>query len=176
MTCRGERYTTARWIHSSVMPELVALAAVAEDGTIGDDGEMPWHYPADLNHFREITMGHPIVMGRRTWESLPSALDGRTNLVLSESLERSQNRCRPIIMRSIEEALDYAETFKQPTYVVGGVSVYEQMLPDCSRVVITRIPEAPDGDAKFPELDDSWHVAEQYKLRDGLVVEEHARA
>ena len=153
------------------MTELVALAAVAEDGTIGDGGELPWHYPSDLHRFKETTMGHPIIMGRRTWESLPGPLDGRTNIVLSESLERPTNRTRRIIVRSIDEAIDIARVMPQPTYVIGGATVYEQMLPDCERVELTRIPEQPDGDTKFPEFD--GELTNQYKLRDGLVVEEY---
>ncbi|MFB6076615.1 MAG: dihydrofolate reductase [Candidatus Nanohaloarchaea archaeon] len=139
--------------------DIVIIAAVAEDGTIGVDGEMPWHYPADMQHFREVTMGSPVIMGRTTWESLPTdrrPLDGRTNIVLS--FEEMDLPGEAVNVHGIDAAVDAAEaTGSDAAYVMGGASVYEQFLGRADRMVLTEIPGAPDGDTFFPDRDDdAW--------------------
>ena len=148
--------------------ELSLVAAVAENGVIGSDGGMPWHYPADLRRFKETTMGHPVVMGRRTYESierrLGGPLPGRTNVVLSrrESLDLPEGA---VHARDVEEALTRAERAlgdgQETVYVVGGATVYEAFLPAADELRITEIPEAPAGDVRFPELGEEWTETER---------------
>jgi dihydrofolate reductase len=136
------------------------IAAVAANGVIGAEGGMPWHFPADMRHFKETTTGHPVIMGRRTYESIASdisgPLPGRTNVVLSRS-----NPDLPegvIVAESVDEALVAAsETARRrgvdTVYVAGGGAVYEQFLPLADELVLTEIDEAHEGDTRFPEFD-----------------------
>jgi dihydrofolate reductase len=143
--------------------KLSLVAAVAENGVIGVDGGMPWHYPEDLAHFKETTMGHPVVMGRTTYESIASRLGGplpgRTNVVLSgrESLDLPEGA---VHARDTDEALELArealDDDRETVYVVGGATVYEQFIDEADELVITEVPESPEGDTHFPEIGDEW--------------------
>jgi len=143
--------------------KLSLVAAVAENGVIGADGGMPWHYPEDLQRFKETTMGHPVVMGRKTYESIEQRLDGplpgRTNVVLSrrESLDLPAGavhaRDVDAALRRAEDALDEdCET----VYVIGGAAVYRAFIDRADELLITEIPETPDGDTYFPEIGSEW--------------------
>jgi len=147
---------------------VALIAAVAENGVIGSDGEMPWHYPADLARFKQTTVGHPVVMGRTTYEAIAARLGGplpgRTNVVLSrrESLDLPDGavhaRSGEAAIEAAAEALD-GDT--DTVYVVGGASVYEQFLERADELRITEIPEEPDGDTRFPEFGDGWRVVDR---------------
>jgi len=147
-------------------PDVVLIAAVARNGVIGSDGAMPWHYPADLAQFKQVTTGHPVVMGRRTYESIVAALGGplpgRTTVVLStRDLELPESA---VLAGSVEEALALAGDAPggDTVYVAGGGSVYEQFLPLADRMVLTEVPESPDGDTRFPEWDEAaWTERER---------------
>ncbi|MXR40858.1 dihydrofolate reductase [Halobaculum sp. WSA2] len=160
------------------------VAAVAANGVIGADGGMPWHFPADMRHFKETTTGHPVIMGRRTYESIASDIGGplpnRTNVVLSRSSPDLPDEV--IVAESIEEALaaargDAAERGVDTVYVAGGGAVYEQFLSLADELVLTEVHGAYEGDTTFPEFDpDEWREVE----RDGrddfdFVVYERAR-
>jgi dihydrofolate reductase len=142
---------------------VALVAAVAENGVIGADGEMPWHYPADLRRFKQLTMGHPVVMGRRTYESierqLGGPLPGRTNVVLSgqPSLELPEGALHAA---GADEAVTLAENAlaaeQETVYVVGGATVYEQFIDAAETLHVTEIPESPDGDTRFPEIGEEW--------------------
>jgi dihydrofolate reductase len=136
--------------------DLRLIAAVAENGVIGKDGDMPWHYPRDLKHFRETTMGSPVIMGRATYESILDQmgrpLDGRANIVMSSTLdERSEPHV--VVVRSLKHAMKQADAVAADgiAYVIGGADVYEQTLPVASQMILTEIPETPPGDTKFPD-------------------------
>lgn len=151
---------------------VALVAAVAENRVIGADGEMPWHYPADLRHFKQTTTGHPVVMGRRTYESIAARLGGplpgRTNVVLS-SRERDYDEAVRVVhsvAAALSAARDALATLPGTVYVIGGASVYEQFLPLADRLIITEIPEAPEGDTHFPAWDpDRWREID--RERDG---------
>jgi dihydrofolate reductase len=143
--------------------KLVVIAAVAENGVIGSDGEIPWQYPADLAHFRQTTTGHPVIMGRTTYESirdrLGEPLPGRTNVVLTRSGldDRDREEERVTAVGSVDEAVAAARRRDDTAYVAGGATVYEQFLPHADRLLVTEVPESPDGDVTFPEWDaDEW--------------------
>ena len=151
--------------------QLVAIVAVAENGVIADDGEIPWDYPADKAFYRETIDGHPIIMGRTTFGGDPK--DGSTNIVMTRTVEDVGEGA--ITAHSVEEAIEAAEnTGDELAYVIGGQGVYESFLDRLDRVIITRIPESYEGDRYFPELDEeSWrHDAEQV-IGQGLRVEEY---
>lgn len=151
--------------------EIALVAAVAENGVIGADGDLPWHYPADLKHFKETTTGRPVIMGRRTFESIVDRTGGplpdRTSVVLTSqgidgpSVHRDPDDVAPdsgeaVTADSVDSALATAATTgADVAFVVGGASVYEQFLPRADRLVLTEINEAPEGDTYFPEFDGS---------------------
>jgi len=146
--------------------ELAVIAAVAENGVIGADGSIPWHYPADLRHFKETTTDHPVILGRRTYRSIADRIGGplpdRTNVVLTRVGLREEAPGADADAVTEADSVDAAVTAARETgadtaYVAGGASVYRQLLPRADRMVITEIPESPDGDTHFPDWDrDAW--------------------
>ncbi|MDS0261152.1 dihydrofolate reductase [Haloarcula sp. S1CR25-12] len=144
---------------------LSLVAAVAANGVIGADREMPWHYPEDLAHFRETTVGHPVVMGRRTFESIAADLGGplpdRQSIVLTSRPESLSDTVTAV--SSLSEALEAVRAHDAETaYVVGGGSVYRQFLPEADELVLTELDEPYEGDTTFPTVDwDRWRVAER---------------
>jgi dihydrofolate reductase len=134
--------------------EKIIIAAVAENGVIGKDGDLPWHKPEDMKHFRELTTGKPVVMGRKTFESLPEdyrPLPDRRNIVLTRSgVEEDVEEAS-----SLEEAWEIASEDSDRVFIAGGASVYESTLPEADRMEMTRIHEEYDGDTYFPEFDNS---------------------
>lgn len=139
---------------------LAIVAAVAANGVIGADGQMPWHYPEDLRQFRRRTVGHPVVMGRRTFESIRRRLDGplpdRHNVVLTHRPESLPDDV--IGADGVDAAVREAASQDAATaYVVGGQSVYEQFLPRVETLILTELHDAFDGDTTFPAVDwDQW--------------------
>jgi dihydrofolate reductase len=127
--------------------------AQARDGVIGADGRLPWHLPEDLALFRRLTMGSTVVMGRRTWESLPERfrpLPGRTNVVLTSDRQWSGDGARPVA--SVEQVLAEHESF----WVIGGGAVYGAFLPHADRLVVTEVDLLVDGDTWAPPVGDGW--------------------
>lgn len=144
--------------------ELVVVAAVAANGVIGSDGGMPWHYPEDLRRFKRLTTGHPVIMGRRTYEAIEARLDGplpdRTNVVLSRSDPDVPGEV--IVVGSVEEAVDAAAVHGDTAFVIGGGSVYEAFLPLAGRMELTEIHASYEGDTYFPEFDsEEWEEVER---------------
>jgi dihydrofolate reductase len=135
---------------------IVLIAAVDKNFCIGKGGAIPWYLPRDFAHFKKTTMGHPIIMGRKTFESIGRPLPGRTNIVLtdSESIAGVQTA------HSLVEALDKARAQDTEIYGIGGASVYTQMLPSADRIVLTHVAMVVDGgDVFFPHIDKSkWQA------------------
>lgn len=162
------------------MMEFVIIAAVAENRVIGDQGDLPWHYPEDFRFFKEETVGFPVIMGRVTYEGIVEGLGGplpeRENIVLS--FEEMDVPEEVVNVHGIEEAVEAArETGKERVYVAGGGSVYRQFLENdlVDRMLLTRIPESPEGDTYFPDWDeDEWEEVGRREAGD-LEVVEHAR-
>ncbi|MBI3376745.1 MAG: dihydrofolate reductase [Betaproteobacteria bacterium] len=133
-------------------PLVVLIAAVAANGSIGRDNRMPWRLPEDLKRFKALTLGHPVLMGRRTWESIGKPLPGRENIVLTRSANFSVPGCR--VAHSMEEALESCRG-KATVFVIGGVELYGAALPLASRLLLTEIRREFPGDAFFPAFDRS---------------------
>ena len=128
------------------------IAALAQNRAIGKDGQLLWHLPEDMRHFRETTRGKPVIMGRKTWESLPDSfrpLPGRNNIVVSRN--RAYQAPGATLVGSLEEAIratgEAAEVF-----VIGGAELYRQALPVAGRLYLTEIAQDFEGDAFFPEV------------------------
>ncbi|MDY6761811.1 MAG: dihydrofolate reductase [Candidatus Nanohaloarchaea archaeon] len=156
--------------------DIVVIAAVARNGVIGKDRDIPWRYPEDWEHFKETTMGHPVIMGRVTYEGivdgLGEPLPGRTNIVLGH--EEMDVPDGVVNVHGIDAAVNAAaDTGADTAYVAGGASVYEQFLERglVDRMVITEIPEEPDGDTYFPDWDeDRWEDVRREELDDLVIV------
>lgn len=149
--------------------DLALVAAVAENGVIGRDGEMPWNYPADLRRFKNLTVGHPVVMGRHTYESIRGRIGGplpdRVNVVLSRGDPElpADGDAPPAVQASgISQALRVARSAArdlgvETVYVIGGASVYDAFLPIADRLHLTEIHDCYEGDTRFPDWDrDGW--------------------
>ncbi|RZU03139.1 dihydrofolate reductase [Rivibacter subsaxonicus] len=134
--------------------ELAVIAAVARDGAIGRDGQMPWHLPEDLAHFRRVTMGCPVIMGRRTWASLPPRfrpLPGRRNVVLTRDPAWHADGAEAA--SSLQAALALLQDHGR-VFVIGGGELYAQALPLAQTLVLTEIDLlVPDADTHFPAWD-----------------------
>lgn len=139
------------------MTEIILIAAVAQNGVIGNRGKIPWEIKDDLKHFRELTMGHPCIMGSKTYESLPKKpLPGRENIVLSHDPDYKAPQA--VVKNSLEEALKYCEG-KKKIFICGGASVYKAGIDIADRLEITRVHKEYEGDVYFPEFDENeWKL------------------
>ena len=134
-----------------------AIVAVAEDGVIGRGGDLPWRLSEDLKWFKRITLGHTILMGRKTWESLPGALPSRQNWVLSRTANQKDGMS---VFRSMEE-VQQALVPSQTLFIIGGGEIYSMALPLCHELFISEVRrKVPDGDAFFPNYKDQFRPAE----------------
>jgi len=140
-------------------PCVHIVAAVAANGVIGARGGLPWHLPEDLKHFKALTYGHPVIMGRRTWESLGRALPGRQNIVVTRS--RALEAPGASVAASLEAALALCSRVPL-AFVIGGGELYAASLRYADVLVLTEIQRDFEGDARFPPLDRSgWREAER---------------
>lgn len=139
---------------------ITLIAAVAENGVIGRDGGLPWHLPEDLKRFQRVTRGHTVVMGRRTFESLPGPLKDRRNLVITSN--RGYRTEGAEVVHSLEEAVDAAENGgADELFILGGAVLYEAALPIADRLDLTRVEASVEGDTRFPEVDwSAWRLSE----------------
>ena len=133
---------------SQSKPALSMIAAVARNGVIGDGNKLPWRLPADQAYFKQTTMGHSVIMGRKTFESIGKPLPGRKNIVLTRDRNFRADGC--IAVHSPEEALRIAG---EEPFVIGGTEVYNLFWPYADKLYITFIDESFEGDATFPEID-----------------------
>ena len=133
---------------------IVIVAAIGRNGVIGVDGGLPWRIPEDLARFKTMTMGHALVMGRATFDSIGRPLPGRSNIVLTRRQGWSHEGVDTA--GSVEEALAIAEHRDQDVYIAGGADVYEQALEIADAMELTEVDAAPEGDTYFPEVD--WSV------------------
>jgi dihydrofolate reductase len=137
-------------------PSLALIAALARNRVIGRDNRLPWHLPADLRFFKQTTMGKPLLMGRRTWESIGRPLPGRRMIVLSRDPGYQAPGCA--VARSLDEAVDLAGSVAE-VMVIGGATVYRQALLRAGRLYLTRVEADVPGDAWFPEWNEQdWRL------------------
>jgi dihydrofolate reductase len=132
---------------------ITLVAAVARNGVIGADGGLPWHLPDDLRRFKELTMGHVLVMGRRTYESIGHPLPGRTTVVVTRQPGWTAGADEVIRARDVPGALELASEIDEEVFVVGGGQIYEETLPLADRLELTLVAAEPEGDTFFPEVD-----------------------
>jgi dihydrofolate reductase len=130
-------------------PRLSFIVAMAKNRVIGRDNALPWKLPEDLRHFKATTLGHPIVMGRKTWESIGRPLPGRQNIVVTRN--RGFQAPGAVVVHSLDEALA-AATPAEEVFLIGGAQLYVDALPRADRIHLTEIDREFEGDAYFPLL------------------------
>lgn len=150
--------------------EKIIIAALAENNAIGKDGKIPWDLPEDMKHFKETTMGNPVIMGRKTFQSFPESvrpLPGRTNIVLTRSGFQPEDESVKTA-NSLQEAYEIAEDISEKAYIIGGASVYEKTLNDADKMVLTEVHHEVDGDTFFPEWSEKDWEETKRDERDGF--------
>jgi len=146
------------------------IVAIAENYAIGKNNDLLWHIPEDLKRFKRLTTGHTVVMGKKTWESLPRRpLPNRVNIVISDDPEDHFDQC--VMAGSIEDAINKLVPSDE-SFIIGGASVYRQFLPFCDRLYITWVHKAFEGDVFFPELDFSeWLLISTEDIHSGANID-----
>lgn len=142
---------------------LSIIVAVAENDAIGRDNDLIWYISDDLKRFKKLTTGHTILMGRKTFESLPNgALPNRSNVVITRDTNLKLDHC--VMLHSIEEAIEKYNNSEEEVFVIGGGSIYEKMLPYAQKLYLTKVHESFDADVFFPEINmNEWEiVAEEH--------------
>ena len=140
------------------MPVLSLIAAMDNNRLIGSNNDLPWKLPADLQHFKAVTMGKPIVMGRKTWQSLGRPLPGRLNIVITR--DRTFHAEGAEVVYSIDEALQLVQD-KEEVMIIGGANLYHQALGRVDRLYLTRVDGAFEGDSWFPEVaEQDWELVQ----------------
>jgi dihydrofolate reductase len=150
------------------MTALALIAAVAKNGVIGSGNALPWHLPEDLRHFRALTTGHAVIMGRKTWESIGRPLPGRQNIVVTR--QRDFTADGATVVSSLDDALR-AVTMSSPAFCIGGGELYALALPRATTLHCTQIDGEFAGDTRFPEIDASqWRETsrEEHRAPDGF--------
>ena len=132
------------------MSEIIIIVAIAKNGVIGKDGKLPWHLPSDLNHFKKTTMGFPLIMGRKTFDSIGRPLPGRDNIVLTRNEAIELPGC--IKVYTMEDALKHCEN-QEKVFIIGGADIFNLALPFTDTLIVTALERDVDGDVYFSEID-----------------------
>jgi dihydrofolate reductase len=142
------------------LKHLALVVAMGRGGVIGRDGGLPWHFPEDLKHFRQVTTGHAVIMGRKTWDSIGRPLPARRNIIVSRQLDLQIKGCE--VAGSLEQAIELAREHDTEPRIIGGSTLYVQALPLATRLFLTEVDVDVDGDTFFPPLDRSkWQEQER---------------
>lgn len=154
------------------MKKLSLIAAMGLNRVIGDGLRIPWHLPADFQHFKETTMGHPLIMGRKTFDSLPGVLPGRPHIVLSR--DSSYEKRGVTVVDSVEHALEAAYALDDTPFVIGGAQIYKEFLDRdlVTRMYLTFVDGSFEGDVYFPEIT-NWEDWDLYNSRHYPLDEYH---
>lgn len=145
------------------------MAIAGKNRVIGKKGGLPWYIPEELKRFKEITMGHPIIMGRKTYESIGKALPGRTNIIITSSPNYTAQGC--IVVHSLDEALQRARA--DEVFIIGGGEIYKQALPKADKLYLTKIDTEIEGDTFFPDYSEfkkvvwqsDWYESKGFKYK-----------
>jgi dihydrofolate reductase len=135
---------------------ITLIAAAAENNALGKDNDLLWHLPEDFKRFKQITSGHYIIMGRKTFESFPKPLPNRTHIIITRQKEYLADGC--LVVHSLEEALEISPQ-NEEIFIIGGAQIYKQALPFADKIDLTRVHIELDADAFFPEFNTSeWNL------------------
>lgn len=136
--------------------EITLIAAASENNVLGKDNQLIWHLSEDLKRFKQLTLGHSVIMGRKTFESMPKALPNRTNIILTRN--KNYKAENALVAHTIEQALSFTGEDVKP-FIIGGGEIYSLFLPFATSIELTRVHHDFEGDAFFPEMDPSdWKL------------------
>jgi len=153
---------------------LTLVVAIARNGVIGHVGGLPWPPTGDLRHFKALTLGHPMVMGRRTYESIGRPLPGRTTVVVTRDADWSA--AGVVVRHSVKDAIAAAAALDDEVFVVGGAQIYAAVLPRADRLVVTWVDHEPVGDTVMPAMDwAEWRETDRHPY-DGYTIVTYLRA
>ncbi|MBK3495115.1 dihydrofolate reductase [Viridibacillus sp. YIM B01967] len=138
------------------------IVAHSEENVMGLNNAMPWHLPGDLAYFKRMTMGKPMIMGRKTFESIGKPLPGRTNIVITRDEQYKHEGI--VIVHSLEEALAQAKKESEEIMVIGGEQIFRMALPMADRLYVTKIEKQYEGDTFFPAYGDEWKIVSQSEV------------
>ncbi|MBS6599996.1 MAG: dihydrofolate reductase [Clostridium sp.] len=145
------------------------IAAVAKNNIIGGDNKLLWHIPEDLKHFKDLTSNHTIIMGRKTFQSLPNVLPKRHHIVLTKDKNYIIDSDSVTIVHNLKEIVDKYKTSKEEVFVIGGGEIYSAFLPYCKNLYLTKINKNFEGDTYFPKIEPSqWKVTYSSELNKTL--------
>ncbi len=147
------------------------VVARSENAVIGKDGRIPWHIPQDFAHFKELTYGHPIIMGRNTFESIGRPLPGRTSIVITRQADYAKEGVT--VVHSLKDAIELAKTLDDEIFIIGGSQIYEQSFDFADEIVVSEIPGEYEGDTFF-EIPVGWVVHDR-EVKDGFTVVRYFR-
>ena len=154
---------------------VTIVAAVARNGVIGVDGRLPWRLPDDLRRFKELTLGHVLVMGRKTYESIGHPLPGRTTIVVTRNPSWDSGAADVRVAGSVSDAIKAAASLEREVFLVGGAQVYAEALPLADRLELTWVDAEPEGDTTFPEVDWSTWRELRREVGDGVAYVTYGR-
>ncbi|MFC8152157.1 dihydrofolate reductase [Bacillus paralicheniformis] len=138
------------------------ITAMDRNRLIGKDNDLPWHLPQDLKYFKEVTKGHAVIMGRKTFESIGRPLPHRENIIVTSNKELDIPNCQ--VMHSAEEAVRFAKNKNEECFVIGGSTLYAEILPFADKLYVTKIDENFEGDRYFPEFSEAeWEIVSRRK-------------
>ncbi len=137
------------------------IVAAAENNVIGKDNDMPWRLSADLKRFKKLTMGHHIIMGRKTFESIGKPLPGRTSVIITRNKDYRQDDC--IVAHSLEEAFKMVED--EEVFIIGGGEIYNMAFDIADKLYLTRVHATLEGDTCIPEINNNWEEVECEKFQ-----------
>ena len=144
--------------------KISLIVAVAQNGIIGTGGTMPWHITEDFRHFKEVTLGHSVIMGRKTYESIGRPLPRRRNIVITRNTDLKIEGCE--MAPSLEGALAMCDG-EEEVFIIGGGQIYHQAMPLAHKLYITHVGVDVEGDTRFPEIDSSWHEVKREEWERG---------
>ena len=151
---------------------IALIAAMAKNRVIGKDGKIPWNLPEDMAHFKELTMGHVIVMGRRTYEEIGRPLPGRRTYLISSTIQVEEENCHTVL--SLQEVLKREKD--EDIFICGGATLYEEAMELAERLYMTEIDTEVEGDTYFPEIDrEQFEVVDRQEKQGGFTFVEYRR-
>jgi len=147
---------------------MTIIAALDKNRIVGNKNKMPWHISEDFKHFKSTTLNHPIIMGRKTFESIGSKpLPKRPHVIVSRTMPESDH---VTVSRSLEDAITKAKTYDKEIFICGGVEIYKQAIPLSDHMILSHIDGEHEGDAYFPEFDETeWHITKK-DVRTGFTI------
>lgn len=149
----------------------IIIAAVSENNVIGKEDKIPWHSKEELGHFKNITTGFPVIMGRKTWESLSKPLKERLNIILSRKTKIVDSHKNVLVCNSVEEAMRICEQKKYSiVFFIGGAQIYEQVISIVDEIIISKMKDKYDGDVFFPQINTTiWQLKSSENFTDFIV-------